>query len=213
MSVYYYLHGFASGPGSAKAQFIRARFQENLIPLLVPDLNRGDFSHLTLSRQIQQVAATLPDSETPVTLIGSSLGGLTAAWLGQKYPQVQRLLLLAPAFGFLPLWLSRLGRETVQEWQNSGYLTVYHYGFKETAPIHYGFVADLRQYPEHQLQRPVPTLILHGGTDEVIPIHHSRDYARLRPWVELRELDSDHSLTDVLPQIWQIIREEGIAPL
>jgi hypothetical protein len=182
------------------------RFRNCQIPLIIPDLNQDDFSHLTLTRQLQQVAAEFPTVETPVTLIGSSLGGLTAAHLAQKYPQVQRLVLLAPAFDFISLWLSYLGEFQVKQWQETGYLSVYHYSERRSLPLHYQFVVDARQYCESQLQRLVPTLILHGRNDEVIPIQVSRDYANQRPWVELVELDSDHALTDVMLKIWQEIQ-------
>ena len=112
-----YLHGFASSPESAKAVYIRDRFAAFKISLEIPDLNQGDFSHLTITRQIAQVEKAFPPDGTPVTLIGSSLGGLTSAWLGQKHSQVQQLILLAPAFGFLSHWLSRLRAEQLSEWQ------------------------------------------------------------------------------------------------
>jgi pimeloyl-ACP methyl ester carboxylesterase len=201
-----YLHGFASSPESAKAVYIRDRFAALNISLEIPDLNQGDFSHLTITRQIAQVEkAFLPDG-TPITLIGSSLGGLTSAWLGQKHSQVQQLILLAPAFGFLSHWLPRLRKEQLSEWQASGYLPTYHYGEGRFLPIHYKFVEDAEQYQEMQLLRPVPTLILHGRQDEVIPIAATRDYASGRPWVKLIELDSDHGLIDVMPQIWEAIQ-------
>lgn len=203
---YIYLHGFASSPLSAKALYVRDRFSSLNIPLSIPDLNQGDFSHLTLTRQLQQVAAKFPSDGMPITLIGSSLGGLTSAWVAQKYPQVQRLVLLAPAFGFLSHWLSKLGEEQLQRWQIEQYLSVYHYGEKRSLPLHYQFVLDAAQYQDEQLQRPIPTLILHGREDEVIPISASREFAAQRPWVELIELDSDHALGNVLPEIWQAIQ-------
>ncbi|MBW4549590.1 MAG: alpha/beta fold hydrolase [Aphanocapsa sp. GSE-SYN-MK-11-07L] len=95
--VYIYLHGFASGPKSTKAVYLSDRFANAGVPLVVPDLNQDNFYHLTLSRQIAQVEALLP-VDTPITLIGSSFGGLTAAWVAQRCPQVARLILLAPAF-------------------------------------------------------------------------------------------------------------------
>ena len=198
-----YLHGFASGPESAKAVYLRDRFLALEISLQVPDLNQGDFSHLTITRQISQVETAFGPDGTPVTLIGSSLGGLTSACLAQKHSQVKRLVLLAPAFGFLSHWLPELGEEKLRQWQVSGYLPVHHYGEKRSLPLHYKFVEDARQYQETHLLRPVPTLILHGRNDEVIPIQASRDYASVRPWVQLIELDSDHALSDVMPEIWQ----------
>lgn len=71
-----YLHGFGSGPKSTKAAFFQRRLQQIGIPILVPDLNQGQFSQLTLTRQIQQVSQQLAEyAHPPVTLIGSSLGG------------------------------------------------------------------------------------------------------------------------------------------
>jgi predicted esterase YcpF (UPF0227 family) len=134
MHQFIYLHGFASSPESAKARDLGDRFAQINIPLSIPDLNQGDFTHLTLTRQLQQVEAELPKDSTPVTLIGSSFGGLTAAWLGQTHPQVERLVLLAPAFGFLSHWLPRLGYEQTQQWKNEGFLPVYHYGRMKSFP-------------------------------------------------------------------------------
>lgn len=202
---YIYLHGFASSPQSSKAQYLRDRFSQWGLDLNILDLNRGDFSHLTLTRQIQQTQAAFPPTHTPITLIGSSFGGLTAAWLAEKCPQVQRLILLAPAFGFLEHWLPKLGETQVKQWQESGYLSVYHYAQQRQLPLHYNFVTDLSRYRDEQLKRSLPTLILHGKNDEVIPIEASREYARQRPWVELIELDSDHALVDVLDAIAQEI--------
>ena len=84
---------------------------------------------------------------------------------------------------------------------------VYHYGEKRSLPLSYEFILDAAQYRDEQRKlRPIPTLILHGCQDEVIPIQASRDFARERPWVELIELDSDHALGNVLPEIWSAIR-------
>jgi len=214
MTKYIYLHGFASSPLSAKAVYLCDRFAAALradrftqchVNLKIPDLNAGDFSHLTITRQLNQVLSEFPNNSTPITLIGSSLGGLTAAYLAQRYPQVQRLVLLAPAFGFLSHWLSKLGDEQIQRWKTDQYMSVYHYGQKRKIPLHYDFLTDAALYQEQQLTRPIPTLILHGKDDEVIPIQASRDYAKERPWVELVELDSNHALGNVLEEIWQAI--------
>lgn len=202
---YIYLHGFASSPSSAKAKYFRAAFAELAIDLKTPNLNQGDFSRLTITRQIEQVKAEFPPSPAPVTLIGSSLGGLTAALLAEKSLQVQRLVLLAPAFEFLSHWLPQLGSAKLQQWQDEQYLMVYHYAEERSLPLSYNFVLDAANYPDEQLLRPVPTLILHGLHDEVIPTTASRNYATSRPWIQLIELNSDHALANVMTQ-WQQIK-------
>ncbi len=205
-----YLHGFASSPHSKKARAVQQRFVQAGLPLLIPDLNQNDFAHLTLSRQVQQVEALLPSAldlleKSPVLLIGSSLGGLTAAWLGDRHATIQALVLLAPAFGFLDHWLPKLGETTLQQWQQDGYLPVYHYREGHEIPLHYAFVSDAQHYDAAQLNRPIPTVILHGLDDDVIPIQASRDYAASRPWVTLVELEDDHALANADDAIWQAI--------
>ena len=207
MPHFIYLHGFASSPESRKARDLSDRFAKLNIPLGIPDLNQGDFTNLTLTRQIQQVEATFPPPSTPVTLIGSSFGGLTAAWLGQTHTQVERLVLLAPAFGFLSHWLPRLGFDQVQQWKSEGFLPVYHHGAEKMLPISYQFAEDAAQYRESEIQRSVPTLIIHGTKDEVIPVESSIEFAKTRPWVQLIQLDSDHGLTDATDTIWQAIQQ------
>ncbi|MBE8993523.1 YqiA/YcfP family alpha/beta fold hydrolase [Microcystis aeruginosa] len=203
---YIYLHGFASGPQSTKAQFLRHCWQKKGLAMEIPDLNGDDFSSLTLTRQIVQVGQLIEQSQLPVTLIGSSFGGLTAAWLAETYFQVQRFVLLAPAFNFGPIWLGQLGAETLANWQKSGSLSVYHHGYRRSLPIDYKFIEDLANYPQEKLIRQLPTLIIHGSNDGVIPPENSRYYAFFRPWVQLIELNSDHDLTDVLTRIWAEIQ-------
>lgn len=213
---YLYLHGFASSPRSHKAQFFAQQFaQLRQLPrdplhgarLIIPDLNQGDFSHLTLTRQIDYLQSSFLRSPGPFTVIGSSLGGLTAAWLAQHCPQIERLVLLAPAFGFIQNWLQCLPPDQLITWETSGWLNIYHYGDRREIPLAYGFVTDALGYDEAQLTRAVPTLILHGRKDEVVPVTASKIYASRRSWVDLQVVDSDHTLTDVLPQVWQASAE------
>lgn len=203
---YLYLHGFASSPQSYKAQAFRRRFAGLGLSLTTPDLNQGDFSTLTLSRQLQQARNLILAQPQPTVIIGSSFGGLTAAWLAEQpdlQPHTQKLVLLAPAFQFAAQWLPRLGEAALAEWQRQGVRQIYHYGDQGDRPLHYRFVTDLQRYDEAQLQAQVPTLICHGLADEVISIDASRAYAAHRPWVTLLELASDHTLGDAEDDIWQ----------
>ena len=203
---YLYLHGFASSPQSYKAQAFRQRFEDLGLAFTTPDLNQNDFATLTLSRQIQQARGIILAQPQPTVIIGSSFGGLTAAWLAEQpdlQPYLEKLVLLAPAFQFAAQWLPRLGDEALAEWQRQGVRRVYHYGDQAERPLHYRFVADLQRYDDAALQARIPTLICHGLADEVIAIDASRAYAAHRPWVTLLELASDHTLSDAEDDIWQ----------
>ncbi len=218
-SSYIYLHGFASSPDSAKAKYFRSCFSSLGIDLKTPDLNQNDFSALTLTRQLRQIETEfLPIQSSQsttenvknlgeVTIIGSSFGGLTAAWLAQRQLSVKQIVLLAPAFQFLGHWLPLLGQQQLEKWQSEKYLPVYHYGEQREVPLNYQFVADMAQYPEEKLMRSVPTLIVHGKHDTIIPIQASKSFADNRPWVQLMELEDDHSLGNVLGEIWEAIQK------
>ncbi|WP_377477167.1 MAG: YqiA/YcfP family alpha/beta fold hydrolase [Microcoleus anatoxicus] len=217
-SSYIYLHGFASSPDSLKAKYFRDRFSSLAIDLKTPDLNHQDFSNLTLTRQLHQIETAFLSPQTlgpvaeniknvsEVTIIGSSFGGLTAAWLAQRQLSVKQIVLLAPAFDFLSHWLPRLGQEQLQKWQSEKYLPVYHYGEQRYLPLNYQFVEDMAQYHEEKLIRSVPTLIIHGLHDTIIPIQASRNFAANRPWVQLIELEDDHSLGNFLAEMWEAIQ-------
>ncbi len=204
--MYIYLHGFSSGPGSTKARSLQSCFAGIGLELLVPDLNQNDFTHLTVTRQIEQVVDLLPKDGASVTLIGSSLGGWISAIIAQSHLQVHQLVLLAPAFNFLHHWLPKIGDRQLNSWQNTGYLSIYHHALKDVSPLHYDFLLDARKYSLSALDRQLRTLIIHGINDDVIPISASRDFGRARPWVELLEWESDHQLTDKTDCIWQEVR-------
>lgn len=91
----------------------------------MPVLDRGDFEHLTISGQLAVVERAA--AGRPVALIGSSLGGYLAALYAARHPEVPRLVLLAPAFGFATEWPERLGAEAVEQWRRTGAREVFHY--------------------------------------------------------------------------------------
>ncbi|MEM1169112.1 MAG: YqiA/YcfP family alpha/beta fold hydrolase [Cyanobacteria bacterium P01_H01_bin.35] len=204
---YIYLHGFASSPRSKKAIYLRGRFAGINIKLNVVDLNQDDFFNLTLSRQIHQIESVIKNKSTPIILIGSSFGGLTSTFLAQRNPNIKAIILLAPAFNFLSHLRKSLGEENLQKWEERGNYWIYHYGEKNYSLLSYDFITDLMKYQDKKLQRNLPTLILHGVDDGTIPIQASREFATKRPWVELIELDSDHTLGNVMETVWEEINQ------
>ena len=93
-----YLHGFASSPASSKARFFAERMRAAGALIDIPDLAAGDFEHLTISGQLRVIERAAAGD--PVALMGSSLGGYLAALYAARHPEVSRVVLLAPAFGF-----------------------------------------------------------------------------------------------------------------
>ena len=111
-----YLHGFASSPSSSKAQYFRGKFAERGISIEIPQLDEGRFEALTISGQLDVIERTV--GQEPGVLMGSSLGGYLAALYASRHPtQVERLVLLAPAFQFPRRWRERYSEEAWEQWQ------------------------------------------------------------------------------------------------
>ncbi len=202
----FYLHGFASSPGSSKAVRIAERLARYGVPLHRPDFNQPDFSTLTLSRMIEQTRRAiraLPPA--PVVLIGSSLGGLAALYVaaqaGDEGRRVARLILLAPALDFGRARLRELGPAGLARWRETDRLDVYHYGEGKMRFVRYTLYEDALQYDAAAVHLDRPTLIFQGRRDTAVDPAEVERFARAQPHVRLRMLDDDHQLLASLPVI------------
>lgn len=200
---YLYLHGFASSPNSYKATYMQQKFAELGLTLHVPDLNLNDFSKVTLSEQLAYLDRTYLHNREPISVIGSSLGGFLAVQLAAKNPLVQKLVLLAPAFGFGERITQNIGAKNVAQWQQDGSREFYHYGLKRNVNLQFQFLIDAQKYSEAQLTRSLPILIFHGIHDDVVPASLSEEFTKTRSQVTLKLLDDDHALGSDLINIWQ----------
>ena len=195
-----YLHGFASGPGSTKAQHFKTRFAERGVALEVPDL-APDFTHMTIGSMLAIVDTILDGG--PTVLLGSSLGGYLAALAAAREPdRVPGLILMAPAFGFVASWERSVGERTMAAWRRRGTLPVYHYGRRREEPLSIALVDEARAFED----RPDPTcpaLVLHGRHDKSVPLAVGEAFVAQRP--DRRRLvayDAGHELTEVLDELW-----------
>lgn len=195
-----YLHGFASGPSSKKAQFFRLKFKGMGVSIGIPDLSEGDFERLTITGQLGVIERAARGR--PVTLIGSSMGGYLAALYAARHPEVERLVLLAPAFGFARRWPEMLGVQAIENWRDTGVRTVFHYGEGRERHLSYRLIEDATQYEDFP-DVSQPALVLHGTEDEVVPVILADEFARKRPNSRLVKLKSGHELTDVMERLWQ----------
>jgi uncharacterized protein len=200
MSRFIYLHGFASSPSSRKARFFEERFRELGIGLEVPDLAEGNFRNLMLTAQLNVVARIAPGER--VSLIGSSMGGYLAALYAARHPEVEKLVLLAPAFSFASRWPQTLGEQAMDQWKRTNTLMVFHYAQGRETELGYQLIEDASQYEPYP-EATQPALIFQGRKDTLVPPEYAVRFAEMRPNAQLRLLDSDHDLVDVLDEMWR----------
>jgi len=201
-----YLHGFASGPSSVKARTLRERFAAEGVALETPDLTPGadGFERSTPLTMLGVAEARLRAGPGPHTLLGSSLGGYLAAVAASRNPSVERLVLLAPAFRLFARWSARLTPAELADWRARGLETKHHVS-NSLRRIGWAFHEDAATLPEYPAVT-VPTLVLAGKRDEVVPIEDVRAWVSRTPSARLVELDDGHELVASIDRIWEEAR-------
>lgn len=203
-----YLHGFASGPNSAKGVATAHHFAARGVPVERLSLRLPSFEHLRVSAMIEHVKRTIGGPSERVVLFGSSLGGYVASRVAAEDARVCSLVLLAPAFRLFERWRRRLGDDW-QKWQRTGWLEVDDHAEKRRSRVDFGFVEDAESLDAKDSGSPdvrVPVLIVHGTRDDTVDIEVSRDFAAGKRHVRLVEVDDGHDLLASMPLI---LREAG----
>ena len=204
----FYLHGFASSPGSTKVTYFSERLREHGLGVRCPDLNQPDFSTLTLTRMLDQVGAELARLDgAPATLLGSSLGGTLAILAAERFAsQVDRLVLLAPAVMFAKPGHHLLPPEKIDDWRRRGALSFFHYADHADRDLNFAFYEDSLQYDAFNASVRQPALIFQGLHDASVDHLCVEAFAKTRPNVTLSLLEDDHQLIASLPRIWNDVQ-------
>lgn len=199
-----YLHGFASGPNSAKGVATAAHYGALGVHVERLDLRRPSFEHLRVSAQIEHVKQAIGGPSDRAVLFGSSLGGYVASRVAAEDARVCALVLLAPAFRLFERWRQRLGADAWRDWEETGWLEVDDFAEKKRSRVDFGFVRDAEARDAKDGGSPdvrVPVLIVHGTRDDTVDVRVSRDFAAGKRFVRLVEVDDGHDLTASLPLI------------
>lgn len=194
-----YLHGFASGPTSSKAQAFRRRFEALGYPVDIPTLDEGDFEHLTLTKQRALVTRAMANEQHPRVIIGSSMGGYLAALHASEHP-VDALVLMAPAVDFARRMRERYGDVELARWERDGVAEVDHYAPPRRARLSVEFLHDASRH-EPWPRISAPTLVFAGRFDDVVPLPLVERWVADTPSARLVVFDDGHELVASIDRI------------
>lgn len=167
--------------------------------------SEGSFTDYSLSDWIAdaRTVVTTLQSGPPLTVVGNSLGGWIAWLMAQEFQEIERLILVAPAFNMMGVRARSISEERRQAWLASGWMPWDDEPAHKDWPLSWKWVEESDVYWKTSFDwlRPVNTTILHGLQDSVILPGGSSEFveqllARDPAFpVELQLIPGDHRLS------------------
>ena len=138
---------------------------------------------VTLSKCVDSLKAAISyirsKGNYDIGLVGSSFGGLISLIVASQDSNMQALALKSPVTEPIEFWKQRLGDKRIKKWKQEGIIHYDEHG--EDFELNYNFWEDLLTYDTFKMARNIacPVLIVHGGSDTVVPIKQSQDLAKI----------------------------------
>ena len=102
---------------------------------------------------------------------------------------------MAPAFGLAENF-QKIGEEGLDEWENNGFRPYFHHGLNEEIKLGWDFMVSAKKMSWPNINHP--TVIIHGVSDDIVPIESSRKIAESNSNVKLIEVEDGHRLVNSL---------------
>lgn len=158
----------------------------------------GDFAELTVSQasgEIEDMKEWLADrGYTRFALIGSSFGGISSIMAASR-GGFEVLALKSPVSDYREKEMNRLSPDELAEWKDEGVRT-FARDDGTSVTLNYTFFEDFDKNNAYQVAPSIdiPTYILHGDRDEVVPMSQSEKLVQLLPQGELEVIEgADHN--------------------
>lgn len=148
------------------------------------------------------------ESRHPLVVIASSFGAFVALHALQRVRREatpRALVLLAPVTDPWRGEHTLLTPQVEAQWREQGSLPLMDLAKQQEVRVHYRFVEELHALGACREIEHVPTLIVHGRSDEVVSVEQSREYAAKCAGVTLVTVDDDHGLLAQPPELVELI--------
>jgi len=179
------LHGFGSNKDGRKFNELEKRLVAKGIAMFRYDAagcgdSEGDFQDKTLGRDadnLHDAIEFIKNDYSPISVFGSSWGGMVAIVEAARNPLVKKLALASPVTDFKK-YESYFGPDAIEEASKTGILRNISDSTGEERRLKLEFLTEGMKYRTEELARSIkcPVLLLHGEADDVISIEDSERF-------------------------------------
>lgn len=177
------VHGFNSGKNSGSNTALVKELNKNNISYFRIDLfahgeSEGKFEDLTVSEAVDDILQAIKKLQKigykRIGLEGSSFGGLAAFIAASKTESLYLLAVKCPVSSYLE-FSEYANPGLINEWKKQGY------NFRENKKLKYSFYEDVIKNIAYDIAKDIkiPTLIVHGGSDNEVPVSQSIKMSQL----------------------------------
>jgi len=164
--------------------------------------SEGKFENATVSEAIDDAQKAIEflknKGYSKIGLFGSSFGGITSLITASKVDGLFVLALKSPVSDYYKVELLKRGEEGIRGWKEKGYvLSAKSDGTK--LRLNYCFYEDFKNYNGYEAAEKIkiPTIIVHGDTDEIVPVEQSKKTAKIIKNCKLEIIGgADHRYTN-----------------
>jgi pimeloyl-ACP methyl ester carboxylesterase len=144
----------------------------------------GKFEDITISEAVDDILNSIKFLKNlgynKLGLFGSSFGGIASLIAASKTKELSFLILKSPVSNYEDLERERKSLPELKEWQEKGF-SYYHSGKRGALKLNYSFFEDSKNNNGYDAAKKIkiPTLIIHGDKDSVVPIEQSKKTSRI----------------------------------
>jgi alpha-beta hydrolase superfamily lysophospholipase len=179
---------------------VREYFTPKGFEVALPSVTVPSLARLSPNAAIQLIVSQIRALHgRDLIVMGSSFGAFIALHainsLGpDDREQIVRLVFLAPALNPWDPQSGLLTPERERVWREVGSAPLVDGETGCEVNVHYQFVEELRALNSTSVSLSIPTLIIHGIEDEVVPVSQSQEFAQQRGGVTLELVHDTHQL-------------------
>ncbi|MEG0826543.1 MAG: alpha/beta fold hydrolase [Bacilli bacterium] len=179
------IHGFAGGTYDQEylANFLELEKNFDVFTFTLPGHDSINRAKVTKEEWIkcseEHIQMLIDQGYMGIYVIGHSMGGVIACHLATKYKQIKKLVLAAPAFQYLALKdgnfdILEIMKNSPEVFKTYNKEEIISRVFKFSFKVVNEFVELVKKYQKTPFSITIPTLIIQGLNDSIVPIESSK---------------------------------------